>query len=133
MDEKYDKYIKMYKLTEQDYEKEDYWTNDNAFMFHDKLQDDIDNFLQLLTNEQSLLEDMLIKDGDIDYSDNEYLDSLNQDYRDESDEFQTEAFNIIDEILDYDNEYFKDNEDIILILKKYVDLQQKYKDKYKFT
>ena len=133
MDEKYDKYIKMYKLTEQDYEKEDYWTNDNAFMFHDKLQDDIDNFLQLLTNEQSLLEDMLIKDGDIDYSDNEYLDSLNQDYRDESDEFQTEAFNIIDEILDYDNEKFKDNEDIILILKKYVDLQQKYKDKYKFT
>ena len=133
MDEKYDKYIKMYELTEQDYEKEDYWTNDNASMFHDKLQDDIDNFLQLLTNEQSLLEDMLIKDGDIDYSDNEYLDSLNQDYRDESDEFQTEAFNIIDEILDYDNEYFKDNEDIILILKKYVDLQQKYKDKYKFT
>ncbi len=122
----------MYNLTKQDYEKEDYWTNDNAFMLHDKLQDDINNFLQLITNEQSLLEDMLINDGDIDYSDNEYLDSLNQDYRDESDEFLTEAYNIIDEILDYDNEYFKDNEDIILILKKYVDLQQKYKDKYKF-
>ena len=132
MDDKYDKYVKMYNLTKQDYKKEDYWTNDNAIMFHEKLEDDIENFLQLITNEQALQEDMLINDGDIDYSDNEFLDSLNQDYRDESDDFQTEAYNIIDQILDYDNEYFKENDEIILILKKYVDLQQKYKDKYKF-
>ncbi len=132
MDETYVKYINMYNLTKKSYNKDEDWNNDNAINFYEKLEDDINSFLQLIANEQSLQEDMLISDGDIDYSDNEFLDSLNQDYRDESDEFQTEAFNIIDEILDYHNEIFEDNDDIILILKKYVDLQQKYKDKYKF-
>ena len=132
MDETYDKYINMYNLTKKSYNKDEDWNNDNAINFYEKLEDDINSFLQLIANEQSLQEDMLISDGDIDYSDNEFLDSLNQDYRDESDEFQTEAFNIIDEILDYHNEIFEDNDNIILILKKYVDLQQKYKDKYKF-
>ena len=143
-DKKYDEYIKLYNQSNQSYKPDEKYDFDNSYNLLSKLEEDIYNFIEKLREEMSLEERSLEEQGTYEitetrgdistynYTNIDDIEDLNVKHSEDINSFENEALSIIEELNDYENYLFKNNDDIISILKNYADLQQTYRDKYKF-